>query len=451
MPNLTLARALPYCLIAALYFVWPLPHTIALRFTLLAVAVIYFFTWVLRLSRKSEIHAFEDLTRIRPLIILLGALTIWMIGNALWISPEPAWALSEIEGQWINALISALLGVLIGITAYRGALNARAIIMAVILALALHTVFLDVSAFYGWLAQGDNLRRVAGLTDGPDKSNYLTVSLLGFVFSEMYFRFFIRKAYLPLSTAVLAALAVLGLLGFYLEQIRNGLAPTAFIFASFLVLYIMSQRRILRPAHLAAQIMLALTVASTLIYVNVKTDARWHHVVDSARLAWQSQDNAAWLTDDRAHKQTSLPNGKHVEESAYLRTVMLKEGLEIVAAHPLGIGYGRNAFGHGLQAKYGWGAGHSHSGLLDLAIGIGIPGVLLWLALLGYAAYFGARAFMRRANYAGLALLITVVIFSIRMLFDSLIRDHMLQQFMFTAALLAVLTLNTARPSDHHV
>lgn len=425
-----------FALIAALYFVWPIPHTITLRFVLLGATLLYFGLLV-----RGRCGDFRGNREITPLVTLYLTLSAWIVINALLISPEPAWALDEIQGQWGNAALSLVAGVLISAAVQRRIISAPGVIMAILAALAVHTLYLDASSLHAWFTKGVLLRRSEGLTGGPDKSNYLTIAFLGFLFSEVYYRSVRQSRFVPVNRWLLGGMIVLGLFAFYLEEIRNGLAPIALILASFLVLYVIGHKDKIKLGQLVRNAVLLACIAGAFVLFIVKTDPRWHNVEESAKLAWQTQDNSAWLNDDPSHQQKSLPSGHPVEASTYLRTVMLKEGLQIVAAHPLGVGYGRNAFGHALKAKYGQGTGHSHSGLLDLAIGVGIPGVVLWLALLGYGAYVGAAAFLRRNSYPGLALLVLVIAFGVRMIFDSVIRDHMLQQFLFTAALLATLAL----------
>ena len=113
----------------------------------------------------------------------------------------------------------------------------------------------------------------------------------------------------------------------------------------------------------------------------------------------------------------------------------------LVRQHPLGIGFGRSAFGHGLKAKYGEGSGHSHSGLLDLAIGVGVPGALLWLGLIVILMRLTWKQYRATHSYVALLLLLVLTDYGARMVLDSIIRDHMLQQFMFLTGLAAVMML----------
>jgi O-antigen ligase len=80
-----------------------------------------------------------------------------------------------------------------------------------------------------------------------------------------------------------------------------------------------------------------------------------------------------------------------------------------------------------------------------MAIGTGIPGVLLWTAFLGSLAWFGLRRFLDTRNYAALALFFVILDFSTRLLLDSVTKDHMLQQFVLVTGLLAVQTAGASR------
>ena len=81
--------------------------------------------------------------------------------------------------------------------------------------------------------------------------------------------------------------------------------------------------------------------------------------------------------------------------------------------------------------------GHSHVGYIDLAISVGFPGLLLWLAFIGLLMASGWRAYRTGRSIWGLILLFTVAGYAIRCGIDSIIRDHILEEFMFFAGLSA--------------
>ena len=129
-----------------------------------------------------------------------------------------------------------------------------------------------------------------------------------------------------------------------------------------------------------------------------------------------------------------LKSGEQVGQSNYERIAWLKEGIKLVADNPLGVGFDRLAFGHALKVKFGErGRGHSHSSLIDFAVGTGIPGLAMWCAFLGYLMVTSIRRFIKYRSYFALLLLFTVGNFGMRMVVDSNLRDHMLQQFIFLA------------------
>ena len=64
---------------------------------------------------------------------------------------------------------------------------------------------------------------------------------------------------------------------------------------------------------------------------------------------------------------------------------------------------------------------------------------MLWLGFLGSLAVLGWRRFRQTHDYCALALLFLVTGYGVRMVLDSIVRDHMLQMFLFLAAFLAVI------------
>ena len=97
--------------------------------------------------------------------------------------------------------------------------------------------------------------------------------------------------------------------------------------------------------------------------------------------------------------------------------------------HPLGVGYGRNAFGHALRKHEDTPLGHAHSGIIDLTVATGWPGLLLWLAFIGLSLRHGWLRYRDQSDPRGLILFFVTAGFFGRMLLDSINRDHMLVMF----------------------
>ncbi len=421
-------------LISALFFVWPVPHTVSVR-DLLLLANLLVFGYLAR-SRGGLRGALRELSA--PLLVLAG-LTAWMYFVAFFISPETGWTLDELSSQWLRALLALLIGALVATTARDDFRFTRRVLAALLGVLVLHILYVDLQAMKELLTPGSFLR-TPGLTEGPDKSNYLTNVLFSFLLSELFFRVVYERRVLPLSRAGFVAALVLAAASVFAEGARNGMITLVLMLVLLVWFYLRQRRAHLNKLALSAGIaaMLAIVLGGTALVVTARQSSSLNELIDTIPIGWDTEHYKAWQEGDPA-EWPKLPNGKTVDLSLYLRIAWLKEGLQLVRDHPLGIGFGRDAYGHGMKAKYGQGTGHSHSGLLDMAIGLGIPGALLWLGFFASLAVVAGRQHHAKENYAALLLLLLLTDYGVRMVLDSVIRDHMLQQFMFLAGLAAVM------------
>jgi hypothetical protein len=426
--------------VALLFFVWPIAGTTALRGLLLVVSLAIFATEAWR-SRQ-----FAWTRELRPALAAYMALSLWMLIVAIVISNETAWSLGELRGQWSNGLIALLVGIGAGSALAQDETDTARILTVLVLALAAFVVYGDVLALAQLPETGVIGRRLPVFGSGPDKANYVTNLLLAFLASEAYLRLTFRRRMLRLHSAALAGLIAAALFAEYNNGMRNGIAEFGLTLMFLAVLLIRDKRRRLAVPILLGSVVSLMLIAATFAYLNYKGDSRWQVIGETARIAWDTDSSKAWL-DPHGNLLPLLANGTPVDHSAYMRISALKEGSRLIVDHPLGIGFGRNAYGHGLEAKYGEkGLGHSHSGLMDLAIGTGIPGTLLWLTFLVALFLVGWRRFRDAPDYPPLLLMLVVGGYGFRMLVDSVIRDHMLQQFLLVAGLLAVLAASSRLP-----
>ncbi len=414
-------------LVVLLFFVWPIPRTISLRDTLL-VACLGLFAWQAFRNRKTSFPW-------QPLRLPFGlylALSVWIVFVALAVSDETAWALGEIKGQWLKATIALVAGGLFGAIAFRNEGLRRVALIGMGVALLLHVLYVDYEAL-----RYPSLRafmRIAGLTEGPDKSNYLTNILLYLLLADICLRFVSHRRFLPIGNIPLVGIVALALLAVLFESLRNGVIELAIVLALAWGVMAAVSNRARRAAMLSVGFVL-IAIVLVLGYLSLRQDDRWRTFLETVPIALDT-DNRAWINEGQP--QPKLASGQTVDWSNYMRIARIKAGVALTLENPLGVGFGRNAFGHAVMKKYGETSSHSHSGLIDMSIGTGIPGTLLWLGFLASLAILGWRAFRHTRDYYALALLFLVTGYSFRMLVDSTIRDHMLQMFLFLAAFLAV-------------
>ena len=416
-----------------LHFVLPLPNTIALRLFLIAV-VLGVFGYRYYRDRPSSAH----LAILRPVAVLYAVLSLWILFGAILLSSDPVRSFAEINAHWLRAFLMFAIGIgaatLFGSTPH----SRRLLVAASVGALMIHVVYLELDALITLAQTGDVSLRMPGLTNGPDKVSFMTNLLCALVLADLYFVSSAQKPVLLRPVSLFVAVSVICLLALYLGSVRNGIIAFVVSLAVGIALYLKANAARFHMRHLAT-VCMALLVAAGLIYASAESDKRWAALAETIPIALDTERHKAWL--DARQPLPQLPDGQAVNDSNYRRIAWAKEGLQMVADHPLGVGYDRNAFGRASQAKYGLsGAGSTHSGLLDMFIATGVPGGLLWLALLFSVLKLSLDAFRRTQSFYALALFFVVLDFSLRMTIDGIVRDHIFQQFMLFAGLLAGIT-----------
>jgi O-Antigen ligase len=421
--------------VVLLFVVWPIAHVTSARELLLFLSL-FLFGWV---AYRQRVRGW-----VAPLAVPLGlyaALTVWMLVVAFAISPEPAWTLGEIRGQWLKGLAALLVGLWMGAAIANDERTTARALSAFALIGAAYVIYVDFIALGGLVQTGSVLQRFPVFGGGPDKANYVTNLFLVFLFAEGFQRLTGMGRVLRIGNAVLVLFVVAGLLAEYATGMRNGVAEVGISLLVLAVLFIRSNRQRAAFPALLGGAAVSVAIVGALAYLNYQSDPRWRTFEETAAIAWDTNTHKSWLNEQK-YPLPRLRDGNFVDGSAYERITCIKEGGRLVLDHPLGIGFGRNAYGHGLKAKFGEGGlGHSHSGIIDLAIGTGFPGALLWLAFVGSLIIVGWRRFAAAPDYPPLLLLLVATGYGSRMLVDSIIRDHMLQQFLFLAGLLAALSV----------
>ncbi|WP_159874763.1 O-antigen ligase family protein [Aquitalea denitrificans] len=215
---------------------------------------------------------------------------------------------------------------------------------------------------------------------------------------------------------------------------RNGMIGLIYLVLSMLFVFMVfegfrfSWRKVLG---------ISLLVFSTIIAIGIYTvrqDPRSHAFIESAQIGWNYPATKAWL---RMEPLPKMSNGEPVDGSAYERIAWIHSGLDLIVTRPIGYGFSRDAFSLALtETGHHNQVGHSHSGFIDLGIGLGIPGVFLWLIFCGLLVRSGFQAFSQRREMLGLVLMLVTCGFMGRMVLESVNKDHMLHIFLFTAAAL---------------
>ncbi|WP_428023821.1 O-antigen ligase family protein [Arcobacter sp.] len=426
--NLILNRAILF-FVGLLVFILPIAHTIAVRN--ISILILIFLTIYILLKNKTIKFNISFTKEIKNILFILIIFTTWLYFIAFFISNETSWTVGEIKSQWITPLSYFITFGLLSVYFSKESKDLQKNFYSLIfLMLFVHVLYVDLYALKYYIQTKSIISRFSGLTEGPDKSNYITNVLLAFLVSEVIYRFRTSKRVLNINNFVLLIIILLTLLSSIFEGMRNGVVAIIFLTISGLFFSFYNNDKYTKKFKFIISFGIFILLTFPAMY-NFKNDKRWDTLIQTIPYALDTKTNKNWLNNEK-YKRPVLPNGESVETSAYLRIAWGYEGLKLIYENPFGIGYGRNAFSHGLQIKYGdvQKVGHSHSGFIDLAIGIGIPGLIIWLSFGIYLMYVSYTFFMKYNSFYALILFFNVSGFFARFIVDSNMRDHMFQTFM---------------------
>ena len=187
--------------------------------------------------------------------------------------------------------------------------------------------------------------------------------------------------FFSLANAVYVASIALILFVFDTFNIKNGMAYAFILGTIFFIVLIASVLK----GHTFKKILLAFFVLGLIgIALNdhLLKNSSWRSFAVDVRISWDTSTYDHWkYGGGKGYPSNSL--GQVVSITNYERVAWGKEGVGLVASNPLGYGLVEESFGH--LAKLRWPDSkllQSHSGWIDLTLGIGLPGILLLMSSL---------------------------------------------------------------------
>lgn len=400
--------------LAAIIFVFPIPHTVALRNLLLLVGVTVLLA-TLRGTARPQPPAV-----LKPAAWGLVGLTAWLVFHSLALAPSPTTAFDNLlRGDWLLPLLTAVLAAFAAARA-----GARQAILAVIAALLVHMLWMFVWMWLttDWTGSWPAVRVPFGERDYHSSMNgfLLAILLAERLAAQSTGK---RGALLPAKSGWVALLVSIA--ADVALRARNGTLITVF-------LLVVST---LWMAWRKPRFLLLLLVVAGLGGASVAFDPRWGGLKESLVVGWSSP-SLYWLNGEKLQRP-STPSGADLEESAYARAAWARQAVEAIGKQPLGTGFGRDGFGRAIAEKYAQtGMVSSHSGWLDFALGAGLPGLVLLLLAVGLAIRGGWRQFRQHDDGAGLMLSFLVGSYMLRCLIDGHFSGWRLGLFAFLCGVL---------------
>jgi hypothetical protein len=395
-----------------------IPHTGSLRTFFSLVGIIH----VVMLAKRSPAPAAWPRLGIEAWV--LAILSGWLLFQSAFVSNTPLVSLTELGSEWLKLVLMVILGG--WLVARMGRVNGQLdwLPMGLFLGYFIHVIATLAYQLWSYLTLGHLMPGFSFFGNYGYASPPVSVAF-AFLLAELVLRLRGQK-WLPLSNAWLLVVFVATLLAVAV------LASKAGMIAAFLLLVTATGVVIasFRSAHRVALLLAGITIL--LITVGMGASNRWHGASDAIHTVMSSPIDLEPFSNSAV---------RQLDESFYVRAAYAKIGLQGMAEHPLGLGYGSDAFGrYALELGGTKGLVSSHSGWVDFVLANGIPGLLLLLLLFGVVVRRGWFAY-RVNSPVGLALMFVVLNFAMRSLLDGHLFGSRFVGFAFVAAVLWAFTV----------
>ena len=241
----------------------------------------------------------------------------------------------------------------------------------------------------------------------------------------------------------------LGLFAVYFSNTKNGIAIFALSLAVFAVNLVIKIRWRLRSVLMAV---LVSGVIATLFYVGIEKHLErnnaWATLIADFKIGVDIDHQNYWI-NIAANPIPVNQYGTPVDAGNYVRTAWFRVGLHLLKENPMGYGLLHHSFGYLSMMKYPdfpksitRNRGATHSGWMDFALGMGIPGLLLVLVPLFVAWY---RSLFQEGLWFSYASW-TIPIMSFAYLTTEAAGMHYTEMLFFMTAFFCGITLRFPRP-----
>ena len=371
---------------STLYAIWALPETILIRHVCLIAGALASL-WVIYQYRKSFFQK-----KSIP-VWLIAALFAWASFHLFFLSNDFAAQYEEYTSIWKRTAIGAVfaLGFGIALSSYSRKQDSKGkalwtLIYIGLLAPTLTYIVKYVLTNYGvqkgWVVPDYWKLYYGSLPFYIPKTAYVCFCLptLGIALGQLACNIHQHQSFKWANLVYLATIPAV-LFVFYGENIKNGVVYSAALLLLFLgVLVFRNFRR-----HWAIKLLVlgvVLVIGVLFVANSIQTNDSWRTFSADAKIARDTQTYQQWkYNGEKGYPNNEL--GTMVSVTNYERIAWAKEGIKLAMQNPLGYGLIERSFGR--LTKINWPDSklhQSHSGWIDLVLGLGIPGIALILTSL---------------------------------------------------------------------
>ena len=442
--------------------IWALPETIAFRHVFIGLGFISSIFYLNpRLTQLKSTDAW-------PLWILLS-LFIWLLIHLWFFSMQPTLQFGELRSTWARSLLVLLLGLALGL--YLSSFNSEAPLelnktsgrMSLLLFIGLcATPLIFIS---GYLEQSFEAKQWLSAQAKPwynfpylQKPPFVVATALLLPMCCILLQHAIKRQ-VSFWWGILAVIAItLCICSNYLSNTKNGMAMVAFIIGAFGLFALRDTVFVWAKLAFPERIFSILLLACVLggvgwgLNLHIQKNPQWLHLIANAKVGMDIDRQNYWKN---RNLYPGLPLNEHntsVDGSTYERIAWFTAGVRLLQERPQGYGLTQQSFGWMAGERWpdfyppiGSLRGMTHSGWLDLALGIGIPGVLLILIPLGAAWYRSLKMNTLWGSYVSW----TVPAFTLAWLITEVIgARHFIELMVFITAVFIGITLPNKESSN---
>ena len=361
-----------------LQLIWPLPGTIALRNMCLiggaisSLLLIFFFQEKI----KSNIPTF--------LLLLVPA---WLLAHYFLIPVDLKQQWYDLSGTWLRVVLGIFTAFSLGGILVQKPQWIKWIYLPYVI-LALITLFLFFYAAF-------------------KESNWVVLNFVGVFKTKIYvayFSFFTcltacgllllkNDSFISKSSFIKLSSIYISIIILCFANCINTQSLIGFLFCvlvSLIAIFIFTFKSMHlndRHSKLASFLLILATLCAIAIFYEYDKnyEGKLFNLKNDVIISLDLDKNKTW---SRSTSVAGMPdpvdvNGRSVNISTYERTSWFLKGLQTLIAHPLGSGFSWSAFRYYMLIEYpGTKVAKTHSGWLDFALGVGLPGLLLtWSAI----------------------------------------------------------------------
>jgi hypothetical protein len=365
-----------------LYAVWILPEIAAWRNTSLGLGA----TLGLYVSYCYRSQLFNK--NALP-IWFIGALFVWATFHLIFLSQNFTLQWEEYQSIWKRTFLAALFGLGLGLSIANNPEKCKKwawplIYIALLMPTAIYLIKW-ILTFYGETALGfESIPPFLKVYPSSQpfyvpKTDYVVFCLPTLAVALGQIKNLIQSKQiswqnLSLYTITIASIAFV----FYAQNIKNGFIHGILLFAFFLLQLRKGSVQSWTYSKLSIVLVFIITIA-LFGYQHVQKNESWRTLAADAEIAIQLGEYQHWKYNGEKGYPINA-NGRMVSATNYERIAWGLVGVKLFLENPLGYGLIENSFGPMVNQVWPESSprlSHAHSGWLDLALGIGVPGIVL--------------------------------------------------------------------------